>query len=436
MVIERHKYILLYEVKMKKSIKVVLIVIPKKGDPVIEIPITFDSHSKVGGLTNDKFILALLIFGAWLFTVVVSILIDITIMNKILYILCSFIVVSLFVRYVVMREHYFKKKREDLLKNDYRFPYGTFWNIYEITSTYPYICRYVNGLKAIFVVFDKDVIVGRSRDNDYYHYEAISEAYLQMYKRGIDCMHIDYMDTVGKDERVKSLFTMAENTENENLQEILTRIFDNVEDIMQHSYASYDVYCFFYNGKDELFMDELEVVINSFLEANYIRYRILNKEEIGELVKSLYNIEKFSVNEASEKLFMESGSTRYLTPIWIERDNERKILNRTIEEKEAERQVRAAEKDLKHSKVKPRGVNKLIKKYKEEEEIDLFGDANDVVNSNNYMGSYGENQFSGSEIIDNDKIDETYQEYSDEVAYDSGSIKKKTDFDNEDIELF
>ena len=410
--------------------------IPKKGDPVIEIPITFDSHSKVGGLTNDKFILALLIFGAWLFTVVVSILIDITIMNKILYILCSFIVVSLFVRYVVMREHYFKKKREDLLKNDYRFPYGTFWNIYEITSTYPYICRYVNGLKAIFVVFDKDVIVGRSRDNDYYHYEAISEAYLQMYKRGIDCMHIDYMDTVGKDERVKSLFTMAENTENENLQEILTRIFDNVEDIMQHSYASYDVYCFFYNGKDELFMDELEVVINSFLEANYIRYRILNKEEIGELVKSLYNIEKFSVNEASEKLFMESGSTRYLTPIWIERDNERKILNRTIEEKEAERQVRAAEKDLKHSKVKPRGVNKLIKKYKEEEEIDLFGDANDVVNSNNYMGSYGENQFSGSEIIDNDKIDETYQEYSDEVAYDSGSIKKKTDFDNEDIELF
>lgn len=410
--------------------------IPKKGDPVIEIPITFDSHSKVGGLTNDKFILALLIFGAWLFTVVVSILIDITIMNKILYILCSFIVVSLFVRYVVMREHYFKKKREDLLKNDYRFPYGTFWNIYEITSTYPYICRYVNGLKAIFVVFDKDVIVGRSRDNDYYHYEAISEAYLQMYKRGIDCMHIDYMDTVGKDERVKSLFTMAENTENENLQEILTRIFDNVEDIMQHSYASYDVYCFFYNGKDELFMDELEVVINSFLEANYIRYRILNKEEIGELVKSLYNIEKFSVNEASEKLFMESGSTRYLTPIWIERDNERKILNRTIEEKEAERQVRAAEKDLKHSKVKPRGVNKLIKKYKEEEEIDLFGDANDVVNSNNYMGSYGENQFSGSEIIDNDKIDETYQEYSGEVAYDSGSIKKKTDFDNEDIELF
>lgn len=410
--------------------------IPKKGDPVIEIPITFDSHSKVGGLTNDKFILALLIFGAWLFTVVVSILIDITIMNKILYILCSFIVVSLFVRYVVMREHYFKKKREDLLKNDYRFPYGTFWNIYEITSTYPYICRYVNGLKAIFVVFDKDVIVGRSRDNDYYHYEAISEAYLQMYKRGIDCMHIDYMDTVGKDERVKSLFTMAENTENENLQEILTRIFDNVEDIMQHSYASYDVYCFFYNGKDELFMDELEVVINSFLEANYIRYRILNKEEIGELVKSLYNIEKFSVNEASEKLFMESGSTRYLTPIWIERDNERKILNRTIEEKEAERQVRAAEKDLKHSKVKPRGVNKLIKKYKEEEEIDLFGDANDVVNSNNYMGSYGENQFSGSEIIDNDEIDETYQEYSDEVAYDSGSIKKKTDFDNEDIELF
>ena len=34
---------------------------------------------------------------------------------------------------------------------------------------------------------------------------------------------------------------------------------------------------FYYAGKDELFMDELEVVLDAFLEANYIRYRILNK---------------------------------------------------------------------------------------------------------------------------------------------------------------
>ena len=399
-------------------IKVVRVVIPKKGDPVIEIPITFDSHSKVGGLTNDKFIMAILIFGVWLFTAIVAILVDITIFNKIMYIICSFIVVTLFIRYVVMREHYFKKKREDLLKNNYKFPYSTFWNIYEITSTYPYICRYVNGLKAIFVVFDKDVIVGRSRDNDYYHYEAISEAYLQMYKRGIECMHIDYMDTVGKDERINSLFTMAENTENENLQEILTRIFDNVEDIMQHSYASYDVYCFFYNGKDELFMDELEVVINAFLEANYIRYRILNKEEIGDLVKSLFNIEKFSVNEASEKLFMETGSTRYLTPIWIERDNERKILNKTIEEKEAERQVREAERDLKHSKIKMHGTNKLIKKYKEEEEIDLFGDDTGYsMGNSNYSG------YTNQGMTENNNDDSIY-------------MGKDNNFDDEDIELF
>lgn len=379
--------------------------IPQKNSPIVQIPLTFDYRSKPAGLSNDKFLLSALVIGVWFFASIAFMFTGTTIMNKILFIICSFIIVMFVTRICIMREYYFKKKREELVEKDYQYPYSMFWNIYEVTNSYPTICRYANGLKSMFVVFDKDVIVGKEKDNEYYHYEAISEAYLQMYKRGIECMHIDYMDTVGKDARVKSLFDMADNSQNPDIKEILTRMFNNVEDIMQHSYASYDVYCFFYNGKDELFMDELDVVINAFLEANYIRYRILNKEEIGELVKSVFNLNKFSVNYASEKLFSDIGGVSYLTPIWVERGNERKILHKTREEIEAERKVREVEKSLRSSRKKPRGVDKATRRMQEEEDIDLFGDD----------GGYGYND-QGYQEYDNG-----YQNYNDGYgAYDSG----------------
>lgn len=398
--------------------------IPQKGSPIVEIPVTFDSNSKPQGLGNDKFILAILVFGVWLISAILSFFTELEFFNKILYVVGSFVFAMFIIRILIMREPYFKKKRNELIEKNYKFPYSTFWNIYEITESYPHICRYANGLKAIFVVFDKDVIVGREENNDYNHYEAIADAYLQMHKRGIDCMHIDYMDTVGKDDRVLSLFEMANGSENEDLKEILLRVFDNVEDIMQHSYASYDVYCFYYNGKDELFMDELEVVLDAFLEANYIRCRILNKEEIGELVKSIFNIEKFSVNYASEKLFSDLGGTNYLKPIWIERGGERKILNKTREELEAEREVREAEANIRKSKKKVK--NRTIRRLREDTDIDLFEEENTQnYGENNYQQE--DNYFEDYNSVDNNQ-DYNDMGYIDEYVENNQEVYSENDF--------
>ena len=204
------------------------------------------------------------------------------------------------------------------------------------------------------------------------------------------------MDTVGKDNRVKSLFNMANETENEDLKDVLLRIFDNVEYIMQHSYASYDVYCFFYKGKDELFMDELEVVLDAFLEANYIRYRILDKLAIGELVKSVFNINEFSVRETSERLFSDLGGTHYLTPIWVERETsngvERVTLNKTSAQKEAERATREAEKVARKNKKK----QSKVEKYQMEMDLEDFTDDYSDGQDNGYNQGYGYNQNYGN----------------------------------------
>ena len=128
--------------------------IPQKRSPIVQIPITFDSSSKPQGLTNDKFYLSLLVFGIWVFCAIVLIVSALTISEKILYGIGSFIVATLIIRFVLMRENYFKKKRMDLVEKDFKYPYSVFWNIYEVTSSYPHICRYANGLKSVFVVFD------------------------------------------------------------------------------------------------------------------------------------------------------------------------------------------------------------------------------------------------------------------------------------------
>ena len=365
--------------------------IPDEDSYTVSIPVTFDVRTKPAGLGNDKFILAIVVMLVWLATVIIAFFTKAELISIILYIIGSFIVCFWAARYLILRESYFKARRNELVEHNFQYPYSQFWNIYEIDNGYPHVCRFANGMKAVFVRFDKDVIVGRETNNEYIHYEAISEAYLQMHKRGIECVHIDYMDTVGKDDRVNGLFRMAGESENPDLSEVLTLLFDNVSAIMEHSYASYDVYCFYYQGKEDLFLDELEVVIESFMDGNYINYTFLDKEGINDLVKSIFNLNRFSSNYACDKLFSDLGGSHYITPIWVERGKERKILNKTLEEKAAEKAVREQERNLRKNRRRKTSAEKKMSKMQAQQEVNLWGD--------DYGGyeDYGEDEYGEDE---------------------------------------
>ena len=420
--------------------------IPEEDSYVVTIPITFDVNSKPQGLTNDKFILSAVFFAVWIALVIISFFVDTEIISKILFDIGSFFVMMFIVRFLLLREGYFKSRRNDLVEKDYQYPYSQFWNIYEVDNAWPHICRFTNGLKAVFVRFDKDVIVGRESNNEYLHYEAISEAYMQMHKRGIECVHIDYMDTVGKDDRVNCLFKMANETENEELSDVLTRLFDNVSVMMQHSYASYDVYCFYYNGKEDLFLDELDVVLNEFMQANYISRTFLDKEEINELVKSIFNLRRFSVNYACDKLFTDLGGSHYLTAIWVERGNERKILNKTREEKAAEQEVRMEEKNLRKNKRKKTSYEKKLEKMRANEEIDIFGDADSSESEYFEENDFTQDDFGSSDSseFNNYNVNGMQEETGNYIDFSSeeNSVPKKRSSressydDDEEIDLF
>ena len=343
---------------------------PEKGDSFISIPVTFDKMSKGRILTRAKFLWSALIFGCQFFIWVLFLLAGSTFW-KIAFPFIGITCWSLITRFILLRETYFKQKREELKKQEYMFGTSVLWNVNSIDEAYPYFVRFGSGLLGLFVQFDKDVIVGRPEDDEYYHYEAIADAYQEMCKRGINCMHIDYMDICGKDDRMVELFHLAANTENPDLKAALTRFYDNIEGVMNRAYASYDVYCFYSNQREELFWEDVQGVIGVLNQANYVRSRILNKDEIGKLAKSLFNMDDFSVAQACDVIYKDQ-STNFLKVIWTERDGKRTIVNKTTEEIAEAKRVMDEERRLKRVKQKQPKLKKG--EVAPDDRISLWGD--------------------------------------------------------------
>lgn len=340
---------------------------PKLNDDRVHIPLTFDVFS--GGSINDsgRGLWFMLLTGVWLFISTLVLLYAYSWNKLYIFLVLTFVYVQVS-RYVIFRERYYKKKRQELIDNKFLFDHSVFWDIFDISEYYPYFVSFRNGERGVFIQFDKDAIVGKDTDASFYHYEAIANAYKQMASRNIRCMHIDYMDIVGRDKRMDNLFDVAQNIQNEDLKRVMVRIYSNMQDVMNNSFASYDVYCFIYKGPDNIFWDDMQAVLRQFQSANFIRYRVLKKDEIGLLAQVLNNLTSFSANRACEEVFKATTNVDYLRTIWVEKNGEKKIINRTKEEIQEARRIEEVERNTRRNKRK-----KLFKRNKKDEtDIDLF----------------------------------------------------------------
>ena len=352
--------------------------VPERGDTGVSIPITFDVQGYRESISLRKMVLGLFII---ILGIVAMILLFCFAESKYQpwLPLLAFFGTFYFVRFIFLKEFKYKKMRRKLIEQGYQFSHKIFWGIYSINEYYPYICKMANGNSAIFVAFDKDVIIGRDVDADYDHYEAIAEAYDTMIKKDIWCIHIDYADTVGKDDRLDSLFKNLTETENKDLKNETIRLYDYVQSFMYKVYADYDVYAFFYRGRDEAFWDDLQPVISAFSEANYVRSRVLSREEIGDLCISLMNLNDFSTARAIEQVFLSTARAgNAIKVIWTEKDGVRKQENRRREEIEAERRVKLAEEAMREQSRRKR-KKRRGKKNKENlnENLNIFDETDD-----------------------------------------------------------
>ena len=313
---------------------------PGLHDDSVEIPLTIDVPMQYKELNKKRLGIGLLaIVGTWIGCIFGAVFFGSMSAGAYVFFAVIAIGVTFLVRRFYFNEKYYLKHMDDMLEHNYKYDCTQVWEIYEIAPKFP-ICHFKNGSKALFIMFDKDVIVGKSEDTQYYHYEAIANAYQMLSSKGIECMHIDYMDTVGKDSRFDPTVENMLKTKNQDLRQLLSVIFDYQTFCMSHAYSTYDVYAFYYKYDDAMFKDDIELIIGQFLSANYKRYRILQADGLRELVKSIYNLPDFSVVKACDDVFRGGNTAELIRVIWTECDGIRTVLNKTYEEQELEKQQR------------------------------------------------------------------------------------------------
>lgn len=351
---------------------------PEVGDTELVLPITFDYSGGRAESRKSKRLWSAIV-------IVIGIIVSIGIMRSkdlafpidLIIGLGVFFLVLLFVRYALLNEKKVRADYKELEETDSQLGTETIWGIYSVSLNYPYICRFRNGKSGIFIRLTKDVILGKYADAEYEHYEAIGDAYNIAGASRVQIVHIDYMVNVGTDDRLASSFESLSNVSNPDLKDILTEIFSYQQEQMLNSVTTYDVYAFLWTGSDISAWNTINKILSCFLDANYRGYVILNDVELRELVKAVFNLEEFSVNQASGTAFKTSLSAS-LVPIEVVHANGIvEKLNKTTAEKKTELAektalAQAVEEEKKRKKQERKNAKKKKKDKHPKEEYDLF----------------------------------------------------------------
>lgn len=310
---------------------------PTKKSRTISIPITFDYSGGRREYSRSRLIWAAVLS-------VVAIIVGVgTIFssegNFFLNILLGTVImfgISVIVRFAVLKEHSVRNEMISMIDNDYKVGTDGFWGAYAVDSEYPYYVHLRNGKTALFVRFEKDVIIGRVSENEYKHYEAIGDAYNLAGSFNIGMCHIDYMDAIGNDDRLDKCFASLSDVSNVDMRDLLTDIYTNLQSAMDEMVTTYDVYVYTFKYSETTFWYNLQQVLACMMDANYASYSILNADEDRDLVKSLFNLHEFSVMDACSTtfgLYKKAG----VIPISVEGvDGSYVKLNKTLEEKRLE----------------------------------------------------------------------------------------------------
>lgn len=346
---------------------------PRKGDSSINLPVTFDYSGGRKETNKSKILWVCVLF-------VIGLIVGIGTMTSdegfflfnIIFGLLILAGVILIIRFPIMKEHKIREKMCKQQENDLIKDYTDLWGIFEMDDVYPYYAHLRNGRSAVYIQFEKDVILGKDGNAEYDHYEAIGDAYNLAGSMQIGLCHIDYMDLVGSDDRLTNCFRELSSVENPDIRDLLTDVYTNLQEQMNQNVSTFDVYVATFKTSETIFWYNLQQIISCMLEANYVSFKILDKSDLRDLSKSLFNIHDFSVVEASASAF-ENKKYSGIVPISVTKsDGTETKLNKTMEEKKEERKQKERELALKKEEDRRRKKKKKNPKNTTEEEIDIF----------------------------------------------------------------
>lgn len=372
---------------------------PEPEDTTVRLPVTFDYH---GGRSDNKkgnIIFAIVLFVIAILLTIMTARGESPTGNKFLIIAVTWVVVTFFVRFKIMREKTFSDAYETLKEIDNIPGTDSFWNIYEIEGEYPYICHFKDGKSGIFIRLEKDVVVGKSEDVLFKHFDAISEAYNLAGSSNINMCQIDYMDNVGNDARLQGLYEGLNDCENHDMKEALLSMYSNLQEEMSHNYASFDVYLFTCKGKTDQLWYNVKSIVDRLLCGNYLSFKALDIDGVRTTCMAIFNLNEFSAIEACENV-VSTQRYRGIVPIKVEHyDGSVTDINKTqqqLREEVAER-ARLAE-EAKRNKGR-RGKHKSVSPVKS---ADVSSDKS---LSNDTISTVSSNQSSSKGSVGSDNLD-------------------------------
>lgn len=347
---------------------------PSMGSRTMMLPITFDYSGGRSESNKTRIIWAL---GMGVLGVILGLGVllskQLSFFIKLPLSMAIFVIFSLIIRYAIFKEGNVRKDYEEINKGDLKRGFEDIWGIYSIDDDYPYYCRFRNGRSGLYIRLNKDVILGKYSESEYNHYEAIGDAYNLVAADNIQMCHVDYMDNVGTDSRLVNSFVELGSCNNVDVKDLLTDILTYQQNQMMERVTTFDVYLFTWRGSDINAWSCIQQVIACFLEANFISYRVLNRDDLRDLSKTLFNLKDFSVVSALLSAFGNSSTTSIagINPIRVVKSSgEEYILGKTQEEKEEEMKLAEKEKEIMKREKKRRQSKRRVEV--EEEEIDLF----------------------------------------------------------------
>lgn len=244
------------------------------------------------------------------------------------------------VRHFFMKEKDLRRIYQNNAKFNNALHSNNYWNIYQIDGNG--FCRYQSNKTGVFLKFDKDIIVGKTAEDEFKHFEAISKALDVAFSEGAEVHHIDLMDNLGSDTRVQKSIADLSKCANEDLKDVLTDMFINISEESRTVFNSSDVFLILYKGQDR----ELERIVSYFASAmlagNFKTYEQLRSEGVLELVKSFFNLTNFSITEASSRAFAAAENSMVRAIQIVRSDGSYEKLGKTTEERAREASERSA----------------------------------------------------------------------------------------------
>ncbi|MEM4385407.1 MAG: hypothetical protein QXD03_02530 [Candidatus Anstonellales archaeon] len=220
-------------------------------------------------------------------------------------------------RYIVFEERYYHRMYKYLKENEIT-TMNIFWDIVNIRNIDGCaILTYSDGKVGVIMKVERDTITGKPSDFKETHYDAISDFYKELIVRGYSFIQLNIMEQAGNDSRLAELDKLTIKDKNPNVIKLMEKQVGYIKNIAYKALYESDYFLIYTRDtfKVNVMIEDIVESVYKLFEGAFIGYRLLNEQDIVELIKEQFGVKYFNCNEATIEMFNTNNNTGKLFTI-------------------------------------------------------------------------------------------------------------------------